>query len=82
MAAAIACLFARFDPNFRLVRAYVFPVWNSLIFWETAFRTAFFDFFLALMSGISSHSSAPRPMFATEEAEELTTAFRLTSQKA
>ncbi len=52
MAAAIACLFARLDPNFRLVRAYVFPVWNSLMFWETAFRTAFFDFLLALMSGI------------------------------
>ena len=52
MAAAIACLFARFTPNLRFVRAYVFPVRNSLMFWEVAFWIDFFDFFLAFMSGI------------------------------
>ncbi len=58
MAAAIACLFARLDPNFRLVRAYVFPVWNSLIFWEMVFWTSFF---LALVSGIGFSRFSLRP---------------------
>ena len=82
MAAAIACLFARFDPNFRLVRAYVFPVWNSLIFWEMVFWTSFFDFFLALMSGISFRSSVPRPNVCDRGSGRINYCFRLTSQKA